>query len=51
MMMTNDGRTRGFGFVTYVNTEDADKVLADDDLTLDGRKYVSFRSKNTGFIW
>ena len=39
LMRTAEGKTRGFGFVTYVNREDADKVLQPEtDLELDGRK-------------
>ena len=31
------GRSRGFGFVTFANAEDADKALSLDGTELDGR--------------
>ncbi len=38
-MRTPEGKNRGFGFVTYVNRDDADKVLAPNaNLELEGRK-------------
>jgi RNA recognition motif-containing protein len=32
------GGSRGFGFVTFADSSSVDKVLADEDLELDGRK-------------
>jgi RNA recognition motif-containing protein len=39
-MHTSDGKSRGFGFVTFENKSDAEKVLASapEDLELDGRR-------------
>ena len=31
------GRSRGFGFVTFANAEDAEKALSQDGTELDGR--------------
>ncbi len=45
IMRQKNGESRGFGFVSYKDRASVDKVLAEQNLELDGRRVSVFREK------
>lgn len=44
-MRQKSGESRGFGFVSYKDRASVDKVLAEQNLELDGRRVSVFRER------